>query len=154
MLNTEKRFWSKVDVSHDNKCWEWKAGLMGNGYGQFRPHRDDQQLNTRLAHKLSWIFSFGDIPKGLSVLHRCDNPKCVNPSHLFLGTQADNLKDMRDKERGAMGSCNGMSKLTEDQVRSIHKDGRRRSEISKEFGVSMSVISNIKNHRVWKHLWK
>jgi len=153
MLNIEKRFWSKVSVSHTNQCWEWKAGTMGKGYGQFRASRTDPRLSTRLAHQLSWIFSFGDIPPGMFVLHKCDNIKCVNPSHLFLGTQLDNIRDMISKNRGAKGEGNGMAKLTEVKVRSIAKDNRNRNLIASEYGVSLSVVSNIKNRRIWKHLW-
>ncbi len=126
---------------------------MGKDYGQFRPNRNDPVLNTRLAHKLSWIFSFGEIPKGLQVLHTCDNPRCVNPLHLFLGTQNDNMKDMVKKGRHSRGSRNGMAKLNEDLVRSIYHDPRGRVELSQSYGVSLSVISNIKNRKVWKHLW-
>lgn len=127
---------------------------MGDGYGQFRASRTDPRYAPRLAHKLSWIFSFGPIPPGLSVLHKCDNRKCVNPSHLFLGTQGDNIKDMVKKGRGCYGERNAMAKLTETQVIEIHSDKRRTFIIAREYGVSSSVVSNIRKEKTWKHLWR
>ncbi|KKM18075.1 hypothetical protein LCGC14_1669330 [marine sediment metagenome] len=96
-LETQARFFDKVDRSGTG-CQEWQAGKTKGGYGTF-------QLDgkTQYAHRVMWSCSFGDIPDGLQVLHRCDNPSCVNPAHLFLGTHADNMKDMRDKGRHSKG---------------------------------------------------
>ena len=89
----EIRFWSKVDRSGD--CWEWMAYRLPKGYGTMRI------ANRRkgLAHRISWEIHFGPIPTGMHVLHKCDNPPCVNPDHLMLGTAADNIHDMVDKGR-------------------------------------------------------
>lgn len=90
----EDRFWAKVRRGEQNDCWEWSAGVDNFGYGR---------LNTRgvvdLAHRLSWELAHGPIPDGMCVLHRCDNPPCVNPRHLFLGTRDDNVQDMIAKGR-------------------------------------------------------
>ena len=89
-------FWKKVNIGLANECWEWKASIEAGslGYGSF---------GNTLAHRASWNINKGEIPKGMQVLHRCDNPKCVNPLHLFLGTQADNIHDCMAK--GRMCTC-------------------------------------------------
>jgi len=89
------QFWSKVRIGAADECWEWQRYLMPNGYGHFR-----YKYKTWLTHRLSWTLENGDIPKELCVLHKCDNRKCVNPSHLFLGTYKDNAIDRENKGRG------------------------------------------------------
>lgn len=91
-----ERFWSKVKKTET--CWVWTAGTFKyrNGYGQFRVRRGDPPA---YAHRFAWELVNGPIPQGLHVLHRCDNPPCVNPAHLFLGTQIDNYRDMVSKGR-------------------------------------------------------
>lgn len=89
-----ERFWSKVDRS--GECWEWTAGLNQAGYGQFSMWPDRPER----AHRFSWVLHNGPIPDDLCVLHACDNRKCVNPAHLFLGTRGDNIRDCFAKGRG------------------------------------------------------
>ncbi len=98
--SAKERLWEKVDRSGD--CWIWKGAISNKGYGSFRFNN-----KTELAHRVAWILVNGPIPDGVGdhgtcVLHSCDNPRCVNPAHLFLGTQVDNINDMVRKGRGTM----------------------------------------------------
>lgn len=144
------RFWEKVDKSKgDDKCWIWIAGLDSRGYGQFWLDGID-----RKAHRISYILKNGDIPDDLIVCHHCDNPSCVNPNHLFLGTHQDNATDRDQKGRGASGECSGMSKLTWEQVREIRKRYIPRivsqPKLAKEYGVTHTLIGYIVRNEIWK----
>lgn len=97
------RFWSKVNISGGaTSCWPWMAGRLWVGYGMFC-----LRGKTKRAHRVAWEIANGEIPSDLCVLHRCDNPSCVNPAHLFLGTSADNTRDMVAKHRQAAGDRHG-----------------------------------------------
>ena len=89
------RFWSKVDIKGPDDCWEWQAGKHRQGYGVFKFDGKPQ-----LAHRISWLLANTEIPEGMVVMHTCDNTPCVNPNHLCLGTQKDNVQDMKAKKRG------------------------------------------------------
>lgn len=132
-------------------CWIWLASRKGS-YGQFSIN---QQKGT--AHRASWIIHKGPIPHGLNVCHKCDKPLCVNPDHLFLGTQSANIKDMYSKGRGAdiKGTKNGQSVLTEEQVykvRSFVKDGKTYQLVADTFKVSVDTIHKIVTRKTWKHI--
>jgi len=130
-----RRFWSKVDVGEPDECWEWLASGNEKGYGKFR-------IKGRLwyAHRVAWILTYGPIPKGLLVCHRCDNRGCCNPYHLFLGTSKDNVADAVEKGRYA-------KKLTQEnvsEIRSLYATGEWTLwNIADEFGVTRPAISYV-----------
>jgi hypothetical protein len=111
---------------------------------------------TKLAHRISWLIHNKELPEGMSVLHKCDVPFCVNPSHLFLGTHQDNVDDMVRKGRSTRGEANSHAKLTADNVLEIRRVMRSgnvtQSEMAKKYNVSISHIGSIKHRRTWKHL--
>lgn len=167
------RFWSRVARKGPDDCWLWTGGLFGFGYGACW-----YEGRTTQAHRLSWEMAHGPIPDGLAVLHRCDNPPCVNPSHLFLGTLADNTYDMMRKGRArlvgtgtpSLGDQNGSrtrpdrrprgdavktSKLTTAQAEEIIRlasAGVARKEIAVRFGIHPLHVSRIYRGGCWKHL--
>ena len=161
-LLTDDAFFSKVNkngetMQHmETPCHEWIAGTFNVGYGCFR--RDGK---SKLAHRVAWGIANGSIPDGdgyhgTCVLHRCDNRKCVNPEHLFLGTAKDNMRDMIKKGRDARikGESCSFSKLNEVRVKIIRSAHPLISgvELAKVFGVTPSLICSIRKRRVWKHI--
>lgn len=149
MRTAQERFEAKFEKG--DGCWNWKAGKQRDGYGQFRFAGRHQR-----AHRVSWMLYVGEIPDNLQVLHHCDNPSCVNPSHLFLGTIADNAHDRDSKGRcrgaGPGGERHGGAKLTEKQVAAIRERrsaGARNTVLAKEFNVAQQTISSIVCRRRW-----
>lgn len=150
-ISLSDRFWSKVDKLSEDGCWEWTGFLMNTGYGGFHSVHGELVL----SHRQSWILTNGDIPEGMKVLHRCDNRKCVNPTHLFLGTDSDNVADMVAKNRQARGETQGHAKLTTAQVlqiRHYYKCGNSQKVIAQLFDVDKATIGEIVRREIWKHV--
>jgi len=145
-----KRFLDKVEVDEESGCWEWCGG-KACGYGQLKVA--GKMLK---AHRVAYELFVGKIPDGLFVCHSCDNPGCVNPTHLFLGTHQDNMNDMSRKGRGtkAKGEKHGMAKLTESQVREIRQlyGKYNQRKLAEMFGVDQATISYIINNKLWTHV--
>ena len=144
------RFWEKVDKRGLADCWEWQAGLTGNGsgYGQYNT-RTETGRRPVVASRVAYLLFYGWLPDDRCVLHRCDNRLCVNPRHLFLGTRDDNQKDMAKKGRAARGRKQPQARLTEDQVLEIRHDRRPQSVLSSIYGVGQSTISRIRTGNRW-----
>jgi hypothetical protein len=143
---------SPIEYIVDDKsgCWLWQRCLNNKGYGT-------TSINGKriYAHRKFWELKHGPIPDGQWVLHKCDNPACVNPAHLFLGNRRDNVDDMLQKGRSARGERSGKARLTEAEVREIWRRrmaGERAQEIAYEFGISRQNVSDIFSARSWKHL--
>lgn len=145
-------FHQKYRVSSTD-CWEWTKGRFNNGYGKFNKRSVTYGL-SHYAHRTSWIIHNGPIPEGMHVCHKCDNPGCVNPEHLFLGTPKENMRDASQKGRMSTwkrlsGEEHGRAKLTRDQVLLIKDDNRPRRKLAIEYGVSISRIAKIKQGVTW-----
>ena len=142
----EKRFWKYVDKRGADECWEWVGGKNSHGYGA-------TCIDGRYeaAHRASWILHFGRIPEGLCVLHHCDNRACVNPAHLFLGTNRDNTIDMYAKGRQGdiKGEKHPNAKLTVSDVLEIRKSPLTGTKLGELYGVGQSTINAIKKHKRW-----
>lgn len=144
-----KKFWLNTDRRSDSECWNWKSTKDNWGYGRISMFDTEAK-----SHRFSWVIHFGGIPEGLCVLHRCDNPACVNPKHLFLGTNLENIQDRHIKMRDAFGEKNSHAKLTRDCVSAIRKramNGERQRDLCKEYKISTSQICSIVNKKSWRH---
>lgn len=146
LLKVLKRFHSQISIDK-NKCWNWNGDSQKNGYGKFASHNKQW-----VTHRWSWIFHNGSIPIGLLCCHKCDNKKCANPDHLFIGTQKDNIQDALKKKRIPVGENRYGAKVTELQAIKILKDPRKCREIAKIYSVAWSTIDCIKKRKKWKHL--
>ena len=144
------RFEAKINKA--DGCWEWTASCAGKGYGQMKLPRQRKQ---EYSHRLAYMIYKGEIPQGIQICHTCDNPKCCNPDHLFLGTSQDNHDDMAKKNRSTHGEKNPAAKLTENDVREISAclaAGMSQSKIARAFGVHQVTISKINRGLRWSRV--
>lgn len=151
MKSIRERFFDKVEKT--DSCWNWTASLNFDGYGRFL-------LNgkSKGAHRISWELHNGLISSNLCVLHTCDNRKCVNPKHLFLGTHQDNIQDRSQKKRTYrhLGENNGKAFLNQKivlKIRKIYSLGNiTQTQLAKKFNLSVTHIFKIVNKQIWKHI--
>lgn len=159
-------FWKKVAKKGADECWEWTGSIQSNGYGQF----GNNNKSPMLPHRVAFTLMSGPIPHGICVLHKCDNRKCCNPAHLFLGTHQDNSNDCIAKGRISRGEKQSRavrencrrgedrpeSKLTAEQVleiRRIHASGEMGGhQIGRKFGIAFQHVSKIVNRKQWTHI--
>ena len=142
-INT--RFWNKVKKTES--CWIWLGTKNTKRYGSFTNNKKHV-----LAHRQSYIFVHGIIPNGYYVCHKCDNPSCVNPDHLFLGTPKENTRDMITKNRKPLGENHKSSKLTNNDIYAIRKSKMSQTDIAELYGIDQTQVSNIQNYKQWKHI--
>ena len=151
----ENYFWKRVRKTEN--CWIWTGGHRESGYGTMTEKTEDGHFYLKLAHRFSWKIHNGPIPNGMFICHHCDNPTCVRPDHLFIGTPKDNTQDSVKKGRHTpfpvlIGTANPQHKLTNEQVREIRKNIESHAQAAARFGVTKSLICAIRRGRVWKHL--
>src|SRR3990167_546719 len=134
-----------------DECWEWQKYIDTQGYGQMQLHGDVVR-----THRAAWLLLVGPIPDGMFVCHECDNRRCINPAHLFLGTQDDNMKDAASKGRIKRGARHWNAKLTKDKVREIRAlaQSSRLSnpEIAARYGVTNGTVQAALARRTWRHV--
>lgn len=150
----EIRFFKFVDKNTNKDCWIWIGNRRGN-YGAFSI--GSRSLGNVLAHRFSWsMHNNKEIPKGMVVMHSCDNPLCVNPSHLSIGTYMENTHDMLKKGRHTyiahVGEKNGKSVLNEKIVREIRQSNMNHAELGRFYGVATSTIRGVRSGRTWVHV--
>ena len=151
----EERFWNFVDKQSDEDCWIWKGQILSNGYG--RISLGSKKDGAEGAHRVSWrIANKQDIPEGMFVMHKCDNPSCVNPNHLTIGTPKENTQDMIAKGRkrtvAPKGEGNGKSLLNEEKVRFIKESDLSHAALARKFEVSENCIRGVRTGRTWSHI--
>lgn len=154
-----ERFWRYVEKRGADECWNWTGNAKVDGYGYFGLGGRD--AGKMLAHRASWIIHNGSIPDapeyhGTVVLHTCDNRACVNPSHLRLGTQSENVRDMDAKGRRKTfahgGEDHHNARFTDDDVRYIRSSPKSNAELGREFGCARQVIGFVRRRITWKHV--
>lgn len=150
--SVECRFDAMTERNGPGGCWQWLGSKHPFGHGYFGVGR-----KVVYAHRFAWEQHNGPIPGDMCVCHTCDNPACVNPEHLFLGTRADNLADMRAKGRNAPmphvpGERHGCSKLTDDAVRHIRSSGEPAAALARLYGVDPQTIYSVRRRSSWRHI--
>ena len=139
-MTVAERFAAQVLTAAPDQCWPWTGSRLSTGYGQI-----SVAGKTTTAHRVAWEQANGPIPKGLVVCHRCDNPPCCNPAHLFIGTPKDNTQDMIQKGRKAKRHAphTRVRKLTDDAVRAIRQDDRQAHIVAHDHGVSEVTVYHV-----------
>ena len=146
-----KRFWPRVRKDEADGCWIWQGSRTAKGYGRFTYRGKGIR-----AHRAAWMLANGrEFPSGLICCHRCDNPPCVNPSHLFLGDHLTNSRDCcaKGRARAPLGEQNGQSKLAESQVREALLSKEFHGTVARRLGVSMYCIYSIRRGLTWRHVF-
>lgn len=151
-LTMKQRFWSKVDRRGPDECWPWRGGFFDSGYGQFHITKP---RTSRGAHIVSWEYANGSLGNGLQVNHTCDQRFCVNPRHLYAGSQQQNMTDKVARNRQARGSGHGTAKIAEAQAREIlvrANGGERGATIARAMGISRNTVYRCISRKNWKHV--
>lgn len=160
MFDLDEKFWAKVDIRGDDECWEWLGAVTSEGYGKVKRRKINGNSGIP-AHRYAYYLKHGKFPDNMCC-HHCDNPRCVNPSHLYDGTAKENSRDCMERGRstvvkllGKKGEDNPRSKLTESTVREIlqlFKEGLNNKQIAARYGVTHSNISAIRKGKSWGNI--
>lgn len=147
------RFVSQCDRRTVDECWPWLGAVDHDGYGVIMAEGTKKQLR---AHRVAWVFAYGDVPNGLIVCHSCDCPACVNPVHLLLGTHGTNAIDRVGKQRGTRGMDVHTAKLTEDDVRdarcAFRSSRNTTRQLADRYGITYASMRAVLRGRSWRHL--
>lgn len=147
----EERFAKLYKVNHRSGCWEWTGCVDAKGYGSFR-----YKARARLAHRVAYELFISAIPEGKHCLHRCDNPPCVNPCHLYLGTHQDNMDDMwargRARPKVHHGEEHGMAKINDQEAITIRNSPDTQRSLAQQYDLSQATVWAIKHRKIWAHL--
>lgn len=146
-----ERFWAKVERCGPDECWPWLGATHPFGYGRIGVgRRSTGDRRTETAHRVSWEINIGPVPRGKHVLHRCDNPPCVNPAHLFLGDQAENAHDMYRKGRGRGQFPAVLAPATVQEIRGRLRAGESQDSVARALGISQTSVSQIARGQTYK----
>lgn len=152
-LGLHERFKRAGYILTESGCHEWPNSKNSRGYGTLG---GDLNGPTLAAHRVAWEIAHGPIPPGMGVRHICDNPPCINPEHLLLGTHQDNMDDRTARERQVRGTRSSKAKLTEDQVRqmrALYATGAvRKVDLAAQFGIGFSTVRQVLNRQTWRHV--
>lgn len=151
----EVRFWLRVDKKSKDECWPWTGQKLKNGYGRISIGKKEEGAEG--AHRISWMIANKQkVPSGMFVMHKCDNPGCVNPSHLAIGTPKENTADMIAKGRkrvvAPVGNENGKAIITPDIVRQIRSSDESHASIARRFNISPNCVRSVRIGRTWSHV--
>ena len=141
----------KIIPEPNSGCWVWLGAVDSDGYGKTSHTADGLKRHVR-SHRIVYELLVGPIPSGASLLHSCDNPCCVNPDHMRIGTQTENIEDREKRGRTSRGAEHHRATLTADQVVGIRAASGRNADIAKQFGITPSHAWLIRNRYCWKHL--
>jgi hypothetical protein len=152
-LTEEERFLKRVNIDQETNCWLWTGSVIkANWHGQWR----NAKGAIEPTHRAAWRLFKSPIPEGVCICHRCDNPVCVNPAHLFMGSKSDNARDMWEKGRArpksSLGENHGMSKLTKEIVKEIRSSKETGAALAKRFGITATTVCDIRKRRTWSHI--
>lgn len=152
----KEHFWSKVNISHPDECWEWQGTIATTGYGVLTIRQKETSQKQFRTHRLAYQFYHNVNPGKMCVCHSCDNKKCCNPSHLWLGTSADNNHDRKSKSGYNVGSQNYLSVLNEEQVFEIvqllQESKLTTYEIAARYSVNRATVTSIRMGKCWTHV--
>lgn len=158
--DADARLWPRVNKNGPTPaglttpCWTWTGATADKGHGRISGKKGKRH-SMFPTHRISWEYHFGPIPDGLHCLHKCDSPRCVQPDHLFLGTNLDNIADMVAKRRHRFGATKPLAKLDDEKVRQIFRfrsHGHLQRQIAIHFGITQSVVSMVLSRKIWSHV--